>query len=558
MSDRDPRINISWMYILRSLVKPKTIKQLTLSTKRELRKNGIKGVLKKARGLFSSPFFILAYSFDRLYKMKTLNNHGILPEFRLKEGMTSVVIPFVKDGDFIPFEKIRSIADGFRGDVEVVGVASGYGQNCPEMLERALSKERMKIFSLPAKYSMERLLAKGAKEASGENICFIDPERLFKEGNESLNAQGFPKLVKNDKSLREKLSQKIAYVVPNVGISGGLSVVLQHSNRLLEKGYDTAIISLNPISESSWFSSNVPVIEAGTQKKYLLDNIDVLIATHWTTVLYVHLLPARRKLYFVQSDERRFNPTDEKDVRAIEATYRSQCEYMTEAIWIQRWLREEFGHEAYYVPNGIDLDIFHKAEPLEAKKNVPRVLIEGGIDFWYKGMDDAYDAVKDLEVEIWIVSSQGKPRRHWRYDRFFENVPIEEMRRIYSSCDVFLKMSKVEGFFGPPMEAMACGCPVVVCRVTGYDEYIEDGKNALVVDAGDMEGAGQAVTRLIADKMLRQKLVQGGYETVRNWSWERSISLLEKVIQKQAPEAFYTGHFPKAYSFDEWKLSLAA
>ena len=105
------------------------------------------------------------------------------------------------------------------------------------------------------------------------------------------------------------------------------------------------------------------------------------------------------------------------------------------------------------------------------------------------------------------------------------------MRRIYSSCDIFLKMSRIEGFFGPPMEAMACGCAVVVGKVTGYDEYIVHEQNALVVEPGDAQDARKAVERLIADVELRERLIQGGFDTVPDWSWEFSAQAMLDLVE---------------------------
>jgi hypothetical protein len=107
-------------------------------------------------------------------------------------------------------------------------------------------------------------------------------------------------------------------------------------------------------------------------------------------------------------------------------------------------------------------------------------------------------------------------------------VPMAEMRRIYSSCDILLKLSQVEGFFGPPMEMMACGGAVVVGRVSGHDEYVVDGVNALVVDIDRPDEAKAAVRRLIQDPDLRASLVQAGLQTARDWRWEPSIGILER------------------------------
>ncbi len=326
---------------------------------------------------------------------------------------------------------------------------------------------------------------------------------------------------------------KIRFLIPGTGISGGIAVIFQHANRLYQKGYDVELLSLNATNDSDWFPNQRVKVVPYVQTRKILQNgdTDILFATSYSTAFSVTLAKARRKVYFVQSDESRFFQKDPDLCKKIRETYRLPLEYVTEAKWIQQWLKEEFGHESYYVPNGLDPVMFHKTEPLEPKGNKLRVLIEGSIDVPFKGMEDAYAAVKDLDAELWIVSNQGKPKPGWRYDRFFQNVPIDEMKKIYSSCDIFLKMSRVEGFFGPPMEAMACGCAVVVAKVTGYDEYIRGGVNALVVDSRDTKGARESILKLMNDKTLRERLVENGYQTAKEWSWERSVMAMEWVLR---------------------------
>jgi len=349
--------------------------------------------------------------------------------------------------------------------------------------------------------------------------------------------------------LLKKNKKVIAYIVPDLGISGGIAVVLNHVNRLKKRGYETIIFSVNPnFGDIDWFSNEVDVYPLKNAYGKFYNQIGVIIATHWSTVQYLKKIKADRKVYFVQSDERRFFPTDE-NIRKINETYEMDVEYMTEAIWIQRWLKEEFGHDVYYVPNGIDEKIFYPTEPLISKKKKKRVLLEGPIDIWFKGMNESYKAIKDLNCEIWIVSSFGFPLSGWHYNAFFNCVPFTEMNKIYSSCDILLKMSKVEGFFGPPIEAMSCGCAVVVGKVTGYDEYIKDGYNALVVDQSDIEGAKRAVKTLIDDKNLRNKLIENGKKTAKEWNWDRSIDFLEKMIKKEKVEVFYENDFPEKYDY---------
>lgn len=318
---------------------------------------------------------------------------------------------------------------------------------------------------------------------------------------------------------------KIGYIIPNCDVSGGISVVCQHANRLAKRGHQVFLLSAEKAKPMDWFPDQcVPVFGLNDWKGAL----DVLVATGWSTSFLLCGISAKVKCYFVQSDETRFHPPESRWRHLTALTYYFGVNYLTEAKWIKHWLNETFGHSVELVPNGLDPAVFHKCDALEPRGKRPRILLEGAINLPYKGMSEAFEVVRPMDVDVWCVSSYGVPRPGWRCDRFFENIPLLEMRKIYSSCDILLKLSRVEGFFGPPMEMMACGGVSVVGKVTGYDEYIEDGVNALVVNPEDIEGARAAVQMLIDDQNLKNRLVEAGEKTAKQWDWESSIDILEK------------------------------
>ncbi|MEJ2745277.1 MAG: glycosyltransferase family 4 protein [bacterium] len=324
---------------------------------------------------------------------------------------------------------------------------------------------------------------------------------------------------------------RIAYIIADAQLCGGVAVVCQHANRLACRGFDTCIVSTAGADRIDWFpGQSVPVYPLAR----IPSGIDVGVATWWETTHDLYRLDIPRKFYFIQSDETRFYDEGRYERIFARDSYRFDFECMTEARWIQKWLKDNFGKDAHYVPNGIDLEMFYKTEPLEPKGDKPRVLIEGPADMPSKGVAEAFQAVRGLDCEVWHVNYRGEPDPSWKPDRYFFAVPMAEMRRVYSSCDILLKLSTVEGSSGPPLEMMACGGTCVLGRVTGMDEAIVDGENALIVEQGDIEGARKAVKRLLDDRALRARLIARGMESVRNLAWEKSIDVLEKIFLSAA------------------------
>jgi len=335
---------------------------------------------------------------------------------------------------------------------------------------------------------------------------------------------------------------KITYCIPGTGISGGIAVVCQHLNRLKDRGYDVSMVSEDNNTDIHWFPNQR--VHIYKMHEYPQDT-DILVATGNTTAVSVHRLPAKRKMYFVQSDERRFYPKGSSSEVQAAQSYEFRYEYMTEARWIQDWLKTEYGHDSFYVPNGIDPEMFNDATPLQKRGKKLRVLIEGPMTIPFKNVQLAYAAIEPIEdIEIWMVTSDAQPPAHWKVAKHFSKVQMDRMKEIYASCDVLLKLSEVEGFFGPPMEMMACGGTAVVGNVTGHEEYCIHGENCLVVDLmigeertkrveGIAAQARNAIIKLKEDKKLLEDLKKGGQETYKEWTWDRSIDMLEQLFNPQ-------------------------
>jgi hypothetical protein len=94
-----------------------------------------------------------------------------------------------------------------------------------------------------------------------------------------------------------------------------------------------------------------------------------------------------------------------------------------------------------------------------------------------------------------------------------------------------VKLSLVEGMFGPPLEMFHCGGTVIVYNVTGFDEYIKHGENALVAELGNEDTILEYLKMLRDDPRLLERLKIGALSTATRWhDWnESSANFLDSL-----------------------------
>src|SRR3954463_2307947 len=117
-------------------------------------------------------------------------------------------------------------------------------------------------------------------------------------------------------------------------------------------------------------------------------------------------------------------------------------------------------------------------------------------------------------------------------DRVVKHVPHREMAALYADSDVVLKLSRVEGMYGPPLEGFHSGATCVTTEVTGHEEYIEHGWNALVTDWDDVAGTARQLDLLARDRSLLHFLRTNAVETARAWpTWHQSSQFMALALR---------------------------
>ncbi len=104
-------------------------------------------------------------------------------------------------------------------------------------------------------------------------------------------------------------------------------------------------------------------------------------------------------------------------------------------------------------------------------------------------------------------------------------IPLEDLPILYNGAEIFVYPSFYEGFGLPPLEAMACGTPVIASNVTSIPEILDD--SALLISPHDIEELYHAIINILEDEDLRQKLILKGIIKNSEFSWKNTA---EKTI----------------------------
>ena len=120
-----------------------------------------------------------------------------------------------------------------------------------------------------------------------------------------------------------------------------------------------------------------------------------------------------------------------------------------------------------------------------------------------------------------IINTSNEGREFSDRVVFTGYVADEDLSALYSGAHGFVFPSLSEGFGLPPLEAMACGTPVIAARATSLPEVVTDGAGILV-DPHDADALCAAMKRLLKDEALREELSRGGREWSSAFTWART------------------------------------
>ena len=184
------------------------------------------------------------------------------------------------------------------------------------------------------------------------------------------------------------------------------------------------------------------------------------------------------------------------------------------------------GRNIEVVPNGVS-DFFR---PTGAERE--DFILYVGTREPRKGIGDLVAAWRSLPSppRLLLAGSSG-----WRVGEI-EGAEIlgfvsrDRLRDLYSRCALFVYPSRYEGFGLPPLEAMACGAPVIAASGGAIPEVLGDA--ALLVPPADPDSLASALRRVLQSGALRAEMGEAGRARAAMYTWERSAQLFGELLRK--------------------------
>lgn len=213
-----------------------------------------------------------------------------------------------------------------------------------------------------------------------------------------------------------------------------------------------------------------------------------------------------------------------------------------------------YGFTPEVVFNGIDTDLFHPQPPdptLRARLGVPAtaplLLFVGRLQPW-KGVETAIRALPQIPQAVLLIAGDGEDRARLaalanelglsERVRFLGSVPRPQLPALYASVDLLVATSHASETFGiGPVEAQACGLPVVATRFGGFPEVVAEGQTGLLVPPRDPAALAAAVNELLADPDRRAAMAMAAPAWASQFAWPAVVDRIEAVYRAVVGES---------------------
>ncbi len=328
------------------------------------------------------------------------------------------------------------------------------------------------------------------------------------------------------------MSLRLAYLVEDTALSGGVRVQLAQADALVGRGHRVRLVTKGfPLT---WRTSQAEWIYVDDFRQYDADEDDFVIATFWSTVEPAWNLAHERVVHLTQGYEGAF--TAYASMRPqIEAAYQLKIPKLVVARSLIPIL-QRFTDDITYVGQIVDGEFYRPRTP--AEREPMRVLLCGESQADMKGIHEGYGAAAHarwfhqkfdlVRVSAW---APAKDEPLDSVQEFYVALTTAEMTRLMHSCDVLMAPNhREEGFGLPAAEALASGIPTVMTSIPSFQSFDDAHDYALFAPEENAVELGEKLIELLGDAELRERLRKRGREVAEQWRADKVGLRLEEFF----------------------------
>lgn len=356
------------------------------------------------------------------------------------------------------------------------------------------------------------------------------------------------------------IKKKILMFIPSMGSGGAERVIATLANELTIRDYKITILTLTSSESFYPLKTKVNIESAGytiNRKNKLIKNIDMLyyglkslvffrryilknqpdiilsFLTHTNIISLIHHIFNNRIPLIISE---RADPKERSLMIRIITKYLYQFAdvLVCQGSKVTKFFPKKMQHKIKIIPNPIDKNSIVSEVPTKRRKAIvgigrlfPQKNFSLLIESFYKIKDEFPEYVLEIYGEGYLREElQEKINRLKLNNRVFLMGKKRNVMKFVYDAELFVLSSDFEGFPNALIEAMANGLPVISTDFsTGIARELINNENGIVVPVGDKEKMAKAISTILTDRKLREKMGNKNREIINLLSTDKIIDL---------------------------------
>jgi len=319
---------------------------------------------------------------------------------------------------------------------------------------------------------------------------------------------------------------KVAAILPVLEIYGGVRRYIEIGNELTRRGHKFILFVEQDggtrIIYPDWIKCNFEIYgtEWISDPKFSNYGFDIAIASECGFEYFVRVNAKKRVYYSINDNRINDMSLSVADIVAVNSAHQFK-------------IMKEKGISAVDWIGGINIEQFCPNN-LKKKVHPPQIILQGK---WSEDKATGY-AIRAIELaakkhQLIFAPFSRKEKITARCltdcEKYFL-FPGDRIAEIYQESTIAISISLFAGWDNVAIESMACGTPVI-CGKAGTEDFAVHMETALVVPEKDINAIANAITLLLEDKQLYEKLSKQGQEKAKEFTWQKVVDKIEGILK---------------------------